>query len=100
MPGAQLIAVVALADGARGGAKIVEVSLRARRQVFVVARRRPDTAFEGAPGRRVAGGELLAAAALIGVVAQRGHRAANGAHQFGSGLVAGAEAARDVAGRD
>src|SRR5439155_18795890 len=103
MPGAEVVAVVALAALAGGCAPIGVVGGRAGRPRFHVPGRGPGARFEAAPGGggRVAIGEVgdLAARAEH-VVADREDGAGDGVEERGGVLVVRAVAARDVTRAD
>src|SRR3989304_929111 len=58
VPGPKVVAVVALAGVASGGAEVIEVAGGTKGVVIVVAGHRARTVLAGAPGRGIAVGEL------------------------------------------
>jgi len=77
-----------------GLAKVVEVAARAGGAVFVVAGRGVGAVLEAAPGRAVAGDEILQAGAPVDVVAQGQHRGVGVGGQFAFDQPAGFKGAR------
>src|SRR5256885_16532301 len=73
MPGAEVVAVVALPHLAGGRPEVVEVAGGIRRAVLVVAGHRPGPVLLAAPRRVVTGGVVRRRAGLVDVVAGREH---------------------------
>src|SRR3990172_10418237 len=71
VPGAKVIAVVALGWVTGRGPEVVEVAGGSSRVVFVVTRRRHRPGLVTAPGGIVVVGELGVSASAIGVVTER-----------------------------
>ena len=98
VPGAEIVAVIALGGVSRGGTEVAEIpGRRGARVVIVVPRPRIRARLVAAPARVVAVLVVGRGAVRIGAVAEREHRPRDRVEDSGRGLVVGAVAARDVA---
>ena len=100
VPGAEVVAVVALLRVPGRAAEVAEVPGGVRRLVVAVAGRRLGARLVLSPARVVAGVVLRQRAVVVGGVAGREHRARDAADERRRGVVAGRLALRDVAGTD
>ena len=98
VPGAEVVAVPALARGGRGRAEVVEVAGSAGGAVLVVAHGRLDARLVAAPARVEAAGELVRVAVVLLGVARDGDRAGERVEQARDRLVAARPAGGDVGG--
>src|SRR5207244_4920079 len=99
VPGAEIVAVIALGGVSRGGTEVAEIpGRRGARVVVVVPRPRIRARLVAAPARVVAVLVVGRGAVRIGAVAEREHGPRDRVQDGGRRLVVGAVAARDVAG--
>lgn len=83
MPGAEVVAVIPLANGPRLRAPILKISVRARVDVFVVSQGRLRSRLKLSLRRAIAVLKFVGAAAFVGQVARREDRSRDFFDEFG-----------------
>ena len=100
VPGAEVVAVVALLWVARGGSIVAEVPRCVSRLVVALTGRRLGARLVPSPAQVVAAVVLGKGAVVVGGIAGREHGAGDAVEQHRCGVISGRAALRDVAGAD